>query len=180
MTELAEKDYFEEQVERDTLHFGTVKKKADLLDDVDVSPNKLRHAVKKFGEPIPGLLLEADEYTSDLFDFLLDFDEKYYEKLPESKFRERLAGYVLHEIWLVKLKRRTILNKDCAVAMDMRKCLKDHAANIAQIAGRLVKNVAEGLPTPTKKELRELIQESADEVVEVTFGTPLKEIKLLK
>ena len=170
----------ERRIEKETLQFGTVKKKADLLEGVDISPNKLRHAVKKFDEPLPSLLSEAEEYTADLFDFLLDFDETYYERLPESKFRERLSGYVLHEVWLIKLKNRTILNKDCAVAMDMRKCLKDHATNVAQIAGRVVKNVAEGLPMPTKKELRELIMESADEVVEVTFGDPLKEIKLLK
>ncbi len=170
----------EEELEVEFLHYGTVKKKADLLLGLDLSPNKLRHAIKKFEEPLPEKLIDGAEYAADLFDFLLDFDEGYYEKFPEQRLRERLIGYVYHEIWLAKLKHRDIRVKGSAVAMDMRKCLKDHATNVAQIAGRVVKDVAEGLPTPTKKELRELIQESADEVVEITFGGPLKEIKLLK
>ncbi len=166
----------EKELEEEYLHFGTVKKKADLLEGLDLPPAKLRHAVKKFGEPIPSTLKEGGEYAADLFDFLLDFDETYYGKFPEERLRERLVGYVIHEIWIIKLKSRTISTKKCAVAMDLRKCLKDHATSVAQISGRIVKNVAEGLPMPTKRELRELIQESADEVVEITFGAPLKKL----
>ncbi len=169
----------ERELEQKWLKHGTVKKKADLLLGIDLSPNKLRHAVKKFGEPIPQLLADGEDYAGDLFDFLLDFDAPYYEKMPESKFRERLTDYVYHEIWQVKHKTRNIEDNICTVALDMRKALKDHATNIAQISGRVVKNVADGLPAPEKKELRELIQKSADEVMEKNFGRLLSNAQLL-
>jgi hypothetical protein len=170
----------EKELEIEHLHYGTVKKKADLLKGLKISPLKLHYAIKKFGQPIPQNLMDGEVYAIDFFDFLLDFDESYYEKFPESLLRERIAGYIHHEIWLEKLRLRHFENQKCAVAMDMRKCLKDHAANIAQIGGRVIKNVAEGLPVPTKAELLPLFQESADEVAEIAFGAPLAELKLLK
>jgi len=93
--------------------------------------------------------------------------------------RDRLTGYIHHEIWLEKLRLRHFENRECAVAMDMRKCLKDHASNIAQIGSRLLKNMADGLPAPTKAEFLRLFQESADEVAEIAFAAPLAELKLL-
>jgi len=169
----------EKELEIEHLHYGTVKKKADLLKGLKISPLKLHYAIKKFGQPIPQNLMDGEAYATDLFDFLLEFDNGYYEKFPGADLRERLIGYVYHEIWLEKQKHRLFENRECAVAMDMRKCLKDHAANMAQIVGRIVKNVAEGLPVPTKAALLLLFQESADEVAEIAFGSPLAELKLL-
>ncbi len=169
----------EELLEVEWLQFGTAKKKADLLKRTGVSPNKIRHALKKFGFPVPGKLIEAEEFTADFFDFLLDFDGSYYEQFPERSIFDDIFDYIRGEIWIQKHKKRYILIPTAMVALDIRKCLKDHASNIAQIAGRIVKNVGEGLPEPTKKELRSLFIESADEVAEISFGALLKKIKLL-
>jgi hypothetical protein len=169
----------EKELELEYLHYGTVKKKADLLKGLKISPLKLYHAIKKFGQPIPQNLTDREVYAADLFDFLLDFDESYYGKFPEDTLRDRLNGYISHEIWLEKLRLRHFENQKCAVAMDMRKGLKDLAANMAQIGGRLLKNMADGLPLPTKTEFLRLFQESADEVAEIAFAAPLAELKLL-
>ncbi len=169
----------EKELEVDWLQFGTAKKKADLLRRTGVSPNKIRHALKKFGVPVTGKLTEAAEFTSDFFDFLLDFDGGYYDQFPERNLFEDIFDYVRGEVWIVKHKARDISIPSSMVALDLRKCLKDHATNVAQIAGRTIKNVGEGLPVPTRKELRELFIESADEVAEITFGAPLKNINLL-
>jgi hypothetical protein len=170
----------EKELEIEYLHYGTVKRKADLLEGLDVSPLKLHYAIKKFGQPIPQNFMDGEDYAADFFDFLLDFDESYYEKFPESLLRDRLTGYIYHEIWLEKLRLRHFENRECAVAMDMRKCLKDHASNIAQIGGRLLKNMADGLPLPAKTEFLRLFQESANEVAEIAFAAPLEQLKLLK
>ncbi len=169
----------EKELEMKWLRCGTVKRKADLLQRTGVSPNKLRHALKKFGVGLPETLYGAPEYAVEFFDFLLDFDGDYYEKYPERNLLEDVVDYVMGEVWIIKHKTRTIENDSCIVALDVRKCFKDHAANIAQITGRVMKNRADGLPVPERKELRQLFMDSADEVAEATFGEMLKRVELL-
>lgn len=170
----------ERDLEQRNLQYGTVKKKADLLKRTGVSPNKIRHGVKKFDEPVPGVLSEAGDYAADLLDFLLDYDTEYYEQFPEASLREDIVDYVKGEVWIIKHKARTIEDDKCMVAMDLRKCLKDSITSFAQIAGRTVKNVAEGLPMPEKRELRELMIDAAEESIEITYGRPLRNINLLE
>ncbi len=169
----------EKELEVEWLQFGTAKKKADLLRRTGVSPNKIRHAIKKFSEPLPGKLTDAEEFTAEFFDYLLDFDSGYYEQFPERNIFEDIFDYVRGEIWIVKHKARDISIPSSMIAVDMRKCLKDLATQIAQIAGRAVKNAGEGLPLSTGREIRELITEAADEVAELHFGAPLRNINLL-
>jgi len=171
----------EKEYEVANIQYGTVKKKADLLRRTPIlTPQKLRHAIKSFGEPIPVSLLEAEEYAIDFCDYLLDEQGEYYDQFNEGILRETLIGYIKHEVWIIKQKTRSIVDPRCSVAMDIRKSLKDSISAFAQIAGRTVKNCADGLPVPTQKELRITMIEAAEASIEKTHGDQMIAIGLLE
>jgi len=169
----------ERSLEKQLLPFGTVKRKADLLEGLKLSPVKLRYGLKKFGEEIPQALVDVEYFSSRFADFLLEDDNEYYLNFPDILFRSRIEGYIAHLVFEGKLKRRDFINPEAFVAMDMRKILKDHTTAVAQIAGRTAKTLISGEPLPTQEKFREMILEAAEQVVEESFGEPLMKLGLL-
>lgn len=162
------------------LQHGTAKKKAELLGLTNISPVRMAALVKRFGEPIPSTLQDVDMYAADLFDFMLDTESGIYGQFVEEDLMLDVTRYVAGEVWGVKHKSRSIIDPRCAVALDLRKCLKDAMSGIAQIAGHMLKHSdraeLEGL---SKDNLRTMFIEAAEEAQEEVFGKALDQAKLL-
>lgn len=174
------RDEKEMELEMALLQHGTVKRKGELLSKTMVSPLRLVAAVKKFGEPIPGRLVDGEEYARDLFDHLLDSDSEFYGQFQEEALLFDLQRYVYGEIWAVKHKRRDVLNPTAMVALDLRKVMKDAVTAISQFAGHYIKHSpaaeVEGLD---KGKLRVMLIEAAEEAIEESFGNLLSGLGLL-
>lgn len=166
--------------ELENLRFGTAKKKADLLKKTKISPVKLASAVKKFGEPMPSMLADVETYTVDFFDFLLESDPEYYGQFVEEDLESDLAAYVNGEVWSVKHNNRSIVDKRCAVGMDIRKMLKDANSAFAQTIGHLIKHSPkEALEMIESGELRVKLIEVVEGVVDEKIERPLRQLGLL-
>ncbi len=165
----------EARLESSLLHFGTVKRKKDLLADVNIAPGTLTRAVKRFGDPVPDRLLLLDEYASDFFDFLLD--EERYERFPEKLLRDSVFAYLAHEIWLVKLASRHVIDSSCLIAMDLRKILKDAVTQVAKIAGHEAKHCKNELLDTDF--FRTKVIEVFEEVAESRLTDGIEETKIL-
>lgn len=167
------------EFEQNNLQYGTAKKKAELMSNTNISPVKMANAVKKFGKPMPSVLSEAESYASDLFDYLLDSDPTYYGQFDEDILMLDIAAYVMGEVWLLKHKSRAILDNRCAVALDMRKVLKDGLCAWSQTVGHMLKHSPEALQLMDKESVRVMLIEAAEEATAIAFERPLKTLNLL-
>ncbi len=128
------------EFEKNTIHLGTVKKKADLIKSTSLTPAQVNGAIKRMGEKLPTELKRAEQFALELFDFLADEEHQVFEESSDENIREDLVDYIAGQVWESKHKARTIKTPEFQVFMDGRKLFKDHRTAQAMLINRSLKN----------------------------------------